>query len=59
MFYLVLSQLLEAGSSAFRDGILTGQPSATGSFTRTGIPHLLDDVTFTFTNGASTTVGGA
>lgn len=59
LFYLVLTWLLEAGSSAFRAGILTGQPGATGSFSWNGIPYLLDDVAFTFSNGASTSVGGA
>jgi hypothetical protein len=59
LFYLLLSWLLEVGSSAFRDGILTGQPSATGSFSWNGIPYLLDDVAFTFSNGVSTSVGGA
>ena len=57
--YLVLSWLLEAGSSAFRAGVLAGEPRATGSFTWNGIPYLLDDVAFTFSNGASTSVGGA
>jgi hypothetical protein len=59
VFYFVLSWLLEAGSSAFRAGILAGEPGATGSFTWNGIPYLLDDVAFTFSNGASTSVGGA
>lgn len=59
LFYFLLSWLLEAGSSAFRAGILTGQPAATGSFSWDGIPYLLDDVAFTFTNGVATSVGGA
>jgi hypothetical protein len=59
LYYLLLSWLLEAGSSAFRAGILTGQPKATGTFSWNGIPYLLDDVHFTFSNGASTSVGGA
>jgi len=59
LFYVLLSWLLEAGSSAFRAGILTGQPRATGSFSWNGIPYLLDDVAFTFLDGASTSVGGA
>lgn len=59
LYYLVLSWLLEAGSSAFRAGILTGQPRATGSFAWHGIPYLLDNVAFTFSNGVSTSVGGA
>jgi hypothetical protein len=59
LYYFVLSWLLEAGSSAFRAGILTGQPKATGSFAWNGIPYLLDNVDFTFSNGVSTSVGGA
>ena len=59
LYYVLLSWLLEAGSSAFRAGILTGQPKVTGTFSWNGIPYLLDDVHFTFSNGASTSVGGA
>jgi hypothetical protein len=59
LYYVLLSWLLEAGSSAFRAGILTGQPKATGTFSWNGIPYLLTDVNFTFSNGASTSVGGA
>ena len=59
LYYVLLSWLLEAGSSAFRAGILTGQPRATGSFAWNGIPYLLDHVAFTFSNGVSTSVGGA
>ncbi len=59
LFYLPLAWLLEAGSSAFRTGVLTGQPRATGSFSWNGIPYLLDNFVLTFTNGASTSVVGA
>ena len=59
LYYVLLSWLLEAGSSAFRAGILTGRPKATGTFSWNGIPYLLDDVHFTFSSGASTSVGGA
>ena len=59
LYYVLLSWLLEAGSSAFRAGIVTGQPQATGTFSWNGIPYLLTDVNFTFSNGASTSVGGA
>jgi hypothetical protein len=57
--YVILYWLLEAASSAFRAGVLTTQPEATGRFSWDGIPYLLDDVVFTFTNGSSTSVGGA
>lgn len=59
LFYLALAWLLEAASSAFRAGVLTGQPQATGSFSWNGIPYLLDHEAFTFSHGASTSVGGA
>ena len=57
--YVVLYWLLEVGSSAFRTGILTTQPRATGRFSWDGIPYVLDHVAFTFTDGQSTSVGGA
>jgi hypothetical protein len=57
--YLFLYWLLEAASSAFRAGVLTTHPAATGEFSWDGIPYVLDHVVFTFTNGASTSVGGA
>ena len=59
LFYLLLTWLLEAGSSAFRSGVLTGEPGATGGFSWNGVPYLLDDVAFTFSGGVSTSVGGA
>lgn len=57
--YLFLYWLLEAASSAFRAGVLTSQPGASGRYSWDGIPYLLDDVVVTFANGASTSVGGA
>lgn len=57
--YLVLAWLLEAGVSAFRAGVIASDRNATGTFTWHGIPHLLDDVTFKFVDGHSTSVGGA
>ena len=57
--YVFFYWLLEAASSAFRAGVLTGQPEATGRFAWDGIPYLLDDAVFTFTNGAATAIGGA
>ncbi len=59
LYYVLLSWLLEAGSSAFRAGILAGQPRAAGTFSWNGVPYLLDNVNFTFSNGASNSVGGA
>lgn len=57
--YVFLYVLLEAASSAFRAGVLTNEPGATGRLSWDGIPYLLDDAVFTFTNGAATSVGGA
>ena len=59
LFYFFLAWLLEAGTSAFRAGIQTGQHDPAGSFSWTGIPYLLDDVAFTFSDGASSSAGGA
>ena len=44
LYYVLLSWLSAAGSSAFRAGILTDQPRATGTFSWYGIPYLLDNV---------------
>lgn len=57
--YLALTGLLDAGTTAFRDGVVATDPSATGAFTWTGIPYILDDVKFNFVDGSSTHVGGA
>ncbi|MEQ1872610.1 MAG: hypothetical protein ABL953_02695 [Ilumatobacteraceae bacterium] len=57
--YLVLAWLLEAGTNAFRAGVVAGDPRSTGAFTWKGISYLLDDVTFEFVDGRSTSVGGA
>jgi hypothetical protein len=59
LFYVLLASLLEAGTSAYRAGILAGQPGATGDFSWNGISYLLDDVAFTFSDGASSSAGGA
>ena len=56
---LVLTSLLSEASFAFRDGITAADPSATGRFAWHGIPYLQDTVTYTFTNGTSSQVGGA
>jgi hypothetical protein len=57
--YLILSWLLEAGTSAFTAGVVASDPNATGTFKWQGIAYVLDDVTFDFNNGHSTSVGGA
>lgn len=57
--YLVLTWLLDTGTSAFRAGVVATDSDATGTFNWVGIPHLLDGVTFEFVDGKSTSVGGA
>ena len=59
VLYVVLYWLQEVGSSAFRAGVLSDQPGATASTTWDGIPYVLDDMVFTFSQGASSSVGGA
>jgi hypothetical protein len=56
---LLLTSILAEASFAFRDGILAGDPSATGTYHWAGIPYLQDDVTWTLTDGSSSSVGGA
>jgi hypothetical protein len=56
---LVFTSILSESAFAFRDGITASNPSATGTFSWHGIPYLQDTVTYTFTKGASTFVGGA
>jgi hypothetical protein len=55
---LVLTSLLTETANAYRDGILAVDPSVTGTFTWHGIDHLQSNVTYTFDNGASSSVGG-
>lgn len=57
--YLILTWLLEAGTSAYSAGIVATDPKASGTFKWHGIAYVLDDVTFNFTDGHSTSVGGA
>ena len=57
--YVVLYWLQEVGSSPFRAGVLSDQPVATGRFTWDGIPYVLDDAVFTFSQGVGSSVGGA
>jgi hypothetical protein len=56
---LVLQSLFTESITAFRDGILAADPTATGTFRWTGIAWLQDDVTYTFVDGRSDWVGGA
>jgi hypothetical protein len=56
---LVLQSLFTESITAFRDGIVAADPSATGTFHWTGIAWLQDDVTYTFVDGRSDWAGGA
>ena len=56
---LVLTSLFFDAAEAFGDGILAGNPDATGIFTWPGINHLQGAVTYTVSDGAHTFVGGA
>jgi hypothetical protein len=56
---LIFFSLLTDASLAFADGIKAADPSATGTFTWSGIRYLQETVTVTFVNGEATTFGGA
>jgi hypothetical protein len=55
---LVLSSLFFDAAQAFGDGILAGNPDATGTFTWPGISHLQSAVTYTVSGGEHTFAGG-
>jgi len=56
---LVLTSLFFDAADAFGDGILAGNPAATGTFTWPGINYLQSAVTYTVSDGSHTFVGGA
>jgi hypothetical protein len=56
---LVLTSLLTEATLGFRDGIVTADPNASGTFHWAGVAYLQDNVTFTLTNGHAEWVGGA
>lgn len=56
---LAFTSLLTQAAIAFGDGIAHGNPQATGTFSWDGIAHLQSPVTYTFTDGHFTSVGGA
>ncbi len=55
----LVNWVLGEAVSAYGDGVLAGDPRATGTFTWSGIAYLQDTVTYTFTNGTGSSVGGA
>ncbi len=56
---LVLPSILFEAAQAFGDGIIAGDPAATGTFRWPGIAFLQSEVTYTVSNGAHDFVGGA
>lgn len=56
---LLLTSVLFDAADAFGDGILAGDPDATGSFRWPGIPFLQSEVTYTVSGGDHDFVGGA
>lgn len=56
---LVLTALLTEAANAYRDGIVAANPNATGTYAWHGISYLQHSVTYTFTNGSGSSVGGA
>ena len=56
---LLLNSFFFDAADAFGDGILAGNPNATGTFTWPGIGYLQSAVTYTVSDGAHTLVGGA
>lgn len=56
---LVLNWVLFEAAYAFRDGILAADPHATGSYVWSGLRYVQSTVTFSFTDGQATWVGGA
>jgi hypothetical protein len=57
---LLLNWWFGEATAAFADGVTAANPTATGTFTWSGIGHVQDTVTYTFVNGHDTSVlGGA
>ena len=56
---LLLTSVLFDAADAFGDGILAGNPDASGTFTWPGISLLQSEVTFTVADGDHTSTGGA
>ena len=55
---LVGTSLFTDAAIAYSDGILAGNPHATGTFTWNGIDYLQASVEYTFIDGSSNFVGG-
>ena len=51
--------MLSEAAQAFSAGLTAANPTATGTFTWSGISYLQDTVTYTMVNGQGDSVGGA
>ncbi|MEU4243738.1 hypothetical protein [Actinoplanes sp. NPDC026619] len=56
---LLLNFFLGEAAGSFRDGVTAADPHATGAFTWSGVSWLQSATTFTFSNGAADSHGGA
>jgi hypothetical protein len=56
---LITLGFMSEAAAAYRDGITTVDSHATGTFTWQGIDYLQTSITYTFTDGHATQVGGA
>ncbi|SNQ51200.1 conserved hypothetical protein [Frankia canadensis] len=56
---LMMTELVTEAQNAFADGVRAIDPHATGTFHWPGFRYLIDDTTYTFTDGRYTSVGGA
>lgn len=56
---LLATSLFTDAALAYRDGVLAGDPHATGSYTWSGIDYLQTPVHYTFTDGSAEFTGGA
>ena len=56
---LVANFVFDEIAAAYQDGIAAADPQATGTFTWSGISYLQTAVTYTFTEGHGSRVGGA
>lgn len=56
---LFATSLLFETADAFGKGVAAADPTASGMFTSTGVEYLQSKITYTFTNGDYTYVGGA
>jgi len=56
--YFFMIWLINARIGAFKVGAIAGNPHLTGTFQLTGVAYVFRNVTFIFTNGKATEIGG-